>query len=1078
MKRLILFLSLLLLAISACRHQGASELVMDAPIPEQIDFNFHVKPILSDRCYACHGPDEKARKADLRLDLEETAFANLDSLEERFAIVRGDLENSQLVHRIASNDPEYMMPPPESKLSLSEREIEILKRWIEQGAEWKPHWAFIPPKEVTIPEDAKPEWAQNEIDHFIVEKLNTEGLKPSSEATKEKLIRRLSFDLRGLPPSLKEIDAYLEDESPEAYEKVVDSFLAQQSYGERMALEWLDLARYADSHGYQDDLERSQWPWRDWVIKAFNQNMPYDQFVTWQLAGDLLPKPSYEQKLATGFNRNHKITQEVGVVDEEYRVEYVLDRVNTFSTSFMGLTVGCAQCHDHKFDPISQKEFYSMFSFFNSVPEEGRVEYGVEVAEPAIPVPDSVVAKYTKYIENLVTSQEQQITDYEKTKWEADPNTGESDRHSAASGELPKGLAVYYPFDYIEDEKVLEQARGLPAAKAIDGLAKMPGKFSGGLEFSGQNYLDLGPVRALDFRKPLSLSFWLYSIENGARGILMSHDQKQSGKQPGYELGVYDDGIRFKLNRYVGDEERAIAIQTHHILPGNQWAHITITYDGSAKAEGVKVFMNGKAQELIIDGNNLGYAPSLSNSILVGQKAAAPGWIRAERKGLIRTRLDELMIFNRSLRENEVQSLTSYNPLEGLMAKQNKSEAEKKRLFYHQLHHSDSEYQILTQWYSEFKFREMRMETVVLNPTMVMADMDTLRPTFVLDRGQYSAPTKQQVYPATPEKVLTFPQENPKNRLGLAQWLFDKQNPLTARVAVNRYWQMIFGRGIVATPEDFGSQGDLPSHPELLDWLALEFQNSGWDLKKLMKKMVMSATYRQSVSVDPKLAKIDPDNILLARGPQVRLQAELVRDHALAISGLLSDQIGGPSLKPYQPDGLWLQVASGNQPLKEYIQDHGEDLYRKSMYTFWKRSLPPPSMITFDASTREQCAVRRQSTSTPMQALVLLNDPQFTEASRLFAQRMLAEGGTSVEDRIRFAFRLATSRLPKDEEVKLLTDLLQIQKETFEESPEKALGLLKIGEYPVDENMNITELAAYTVVANAILNLTETIRKG
>ncbi|MGI9544604.1 MAG: DUF1549 domain-containing protein, partial [Cyclobacteriaceae bacterium] len=784
MPRPLLGIILLLIATSACRQQAASELAMDAPIPEQIDFNFHVKPILSDRCYACHGPDEKARKGDLRLDLEETAFLSLDSLEDRFAIVPGDLENSQLVHRISSNDPEFMMPPPESKLSLSDREIEILKRWIDQGAEWKPHWAFIPPKEAALPEVSEAEWAQNEIDHFILNKLEAEGLEPSLQARKEKLIRRLSFDFRGLPPSLEEIDAFIEDESPDAYEKVVDNFLSQKSYGERMALEWLDLARYADSHGYQDDLERSQWPWRDWVIKAFNQNMPYDQFVTWQLAGDLLPEPSYEQKLATGFNRNHKITQEVGVVDEEYRVEYVLDRVNTFSTSFMGLTVGCAQCHDHKFDPISQQEFYSLFSFFNSVPEEGRVEYGVEVAEPAIPVPDSMVAKYTSYIENLVQSQEQKIADYEKTNWEA---AGDLDvQKESGSGKLPAGLVAYYPLDYIENGTVQEQLQVSRKGRAINGPAKMPGKFSGGLEFSGQNYLDLGTVKALDFRKPLSISFWLYSIENGARGILMSHNQKQSGKQPGYELGVYDDGIRFKLNRFVGDDERSINLQTHHILPGNEWAHITLTYDGSAKAEGMKIFMNGKEQELIIDGNNLGYAPTLSNAVLVGQKEAAPGWIRAERKGLIRTRLDELMIFNRSLRENEVQNLAKYNPLESLMAKENKSDDEKKRLFYHQLHHSDSEYQILTQWYSEFKFREMRMQTVVLNPTMVMADMDTLRPTFVLDRGQYSAPTKQQVYPATPEQVLPFPNDQPKNRLGLAQWLFDEQNPLTARVAVNR----------------------------------------------------------------------------------------------------------------------------------------------------------------------------------------------------------------------------------------------------------------------------------------------------
>ncbi|TDI65876.1 MAG: DUF1553 domain-containing protein [Bacteroidetes bacterium] len=1042
-------------------------------LPDKIDFNFHVRPILSDRCYKCHGPDEKARKAGLRFDQEEAAFAMLDSAEGTFAIVPGNLKKSQMVRRISSVDPDFQMPPPESNLSLSDREIEILKRWIDQGAEWKLHWAFIPPKKAELPKVSNPDWPHNPIDLFIQGRLKREGLGPSPEATNEKLIRRLSFDIRGIPPSLEEIDIFLADTSPGAYEKVVDGLLSSQSYGERMTLEWLDLARYADSHGYQDDLERSQWPWRDWVIRAFNQNMPYDQFVTWQLAGDLFPEASYEQKLATAFNRNHKITQEVGVVDEEYRVEYVLDRVNTFSTSFLGLTVGCAQCHDHKFDPISQKEFYSLFSFFNSVPEAGRVEYGVEVADPSIPLPDSIVEKYTNHIQSLVSAQQQEVASYERSRWEKGLELSDMNIQLEGSGQIPSGLIAYYSLDYIENNEVQEELRTSKSAKVVNGLAPMPGKFSGGLEFTGQNYLDLGPIKELSFKRPVSISFWLYTIENGARGTLIAPKPYQDGRKPGFMLGTFDDGIRFELTSPSSDDTHKISVQTKHILPGNQWVNIVLTYDGSGKARGIKLYLNGVAKDLDITKDNLQGTTTTSTSILVGFNStdcfSCP-------KGLIRSRMDELMIFNRGLDKNEVQSLAGYNPLKSLMTKPNKSDHDIKRLFYHQLHHSDPDYQMLTTWLSEYKVREMRTETVVLNPTMVMAEMDTIRPTYVLDRGKYSAPT-ERVYMSTPKHVLPFPNEYPKNRLGLAQWLFDDQNPLTARVAVNRYWQMIFGRGIVVTTEDFGSQGDLPSHPELLDWLALEFRSSGWDVKKLIKTMTMSATYRQSVAVGPQLSKRDPNNILLARGPQVRLQAELVRDHALSISGLLSDQIGGPSIKPYQPKGLWLQVASGNQPLKEYIQDHGQDLYRKSMYTFWKRSLPPPSMITFDASTREQCAVRRQSTSTPMQALVLLNDPQFTEASRLFAQRMLVEGGTMEEERIRFAFRLATSRHPNEKEVSLLADLLEFQKEIFKAAPERALRLLRIGEYPLNTDLDITELAAYTVVANAILNLTETIRK-
>ncbi|MDA0196905.1 MAG: DUF1553 domain-containing protein, partial [Bacteroidetes bacterium] len=602
------------------------------------------------------------------------------------------------------------------------------------------------------------------------------------------------------------------------------------------------------------------------------------------------------------------------------------------------------------------------------------------------------------------------------------------------------------------------------------------------LEFSGDNHLDLGPLRALDVSKPLAISFWLYSIENGARGNLLGPRQIKKDQKPEFSIAVFDDGIRFNINSPIANtgkssqKPQSLAVQTSNILPGNTWVNIVLNYDGSGRASGVKLFMDGKVQELGVTADNLNGAPGIPDAFLVGSNPFTDN-IDSSPQGLMRTRLDELMVFNRSLDLTEIERLKDYNPLIYLTNKKERDDNDNKRLFYHQLHHNDPKHQLLTKRLSEYRFRELRMSSVVLNPTMIMTDMDTVRPTYVLERGQYSTPG-ERVSPGTPQYVLPFADAYPENRMGLAMWLFDGQNPLTARVAVNRYWQMIFGRGIVATPEDFGSQGDLPSHPELLDWLALEFQSSGWNVKHLMKTMVMSATYQQSVTVDPELYAKDPDNIMLARGPQIRLQAEFVRDHALSISGLLSKQIGGPSVKPYQPRGLWLQVASGNQPLKEYIQDHGEDLYRKSMYTFWKRSLPPPSMMTFDAPAREQCEVRRQSTSTPMQALVLLNDPQFTEASRLIAYRMLSEGGANNEERIRFAFRLATSRHPREKEMEHLVNLLKDEQETFAKEPEKAENLLNIGEYKLEPDFDLTVLAAYTVVANAILNLTESISKG
>ena len=1063
--------------VSSC---GAPETDVTTTIPEKIDFNFHVRPILSDRCYKCHGPDENARKANLRLDVEEDAFALLDTAENRYALVPGNLKKSHLYRRVVSTNPDHMMPPPESKLSLANHEIEILKRWIEQGAEWKQHWAFTPPQKQLVPEVPEKQWCVNPIDNFIYKRLDEEGMKPSPKATKEKLIRRLSFDLRGLPPGINEIDEFLADDSPEAYEKLVDRFLNSTSYGERLALEWLDVARFADSHGYQDDLERTMWPWRDWVIQAFNDNMPYDQFVTWQLAGDLLPNASYPQVLATGFNRNHKITQEGGVVEEEYRVEYVLDRVNTFGTSFLGITVSCAQCHDHKFDPISQREFYNLFSFFNNVPERGRVDYGMKIADPSLPIPDSIIDKYTSYMKELVEEQEKQLASYQQEQWDqhlSNMSITNSDQNQQQHV-IPEGLLAYYPFDFIENRQTPEETRIGVTATVVNGIVPRPGKYSGGLDFSGENYLEFEPVKSFNYKGPYSIGFWFYSVENGARGTILTLKSPKSGHRAPLEISASDDGIQFAINQNTDPERKGdgIYVKTSHILKGNEWSHFLLTYDGSNKAKGVTIYMNGEPVELDIVRDQLNSNPSTSSSFMVGRRALKEGF-RSNPQGLFRARLDELMLFDRALTAGNASALAKFDPVSQLRSKPSRSDHELKRLFYDYLHNQDAQYQQATQWLSEYKYREMKTQHLITKPTMVMQEMDTLRPTYILDRGQYSAPT-ERVYPGTPEQIMPFSEELPENRLGLAQWLFKKGNPLTARVAVNRYWQMIFGRGIVATPEDFGSQGDLPSHPELLDWLALEFQASNWNLKQLLKQMVMSGTYQQQANHNEILTTKDPQNILLARGPQARLTAELIRDHALAISGLLSNRVGGPSVNPYQPKGLWLQVASGNQELKEYIQGHGNDLYRKSMYTFWKRSLPPPSMLIFDASTREQCAVKRQSTSTPMQALVLLNDPQFTEASRLIAQRMILDGGDNEEERIRFAFRLATSRKPNQRELKLLTDLLKDQLTDFRSEPTRATSLLGVGEFGYHGDLNQVELASYTVVANAILNLSETILKG
>ncbi len=1086
-----IFILIVLLStiISSCQ-KGPTPLQTQV-LPDKIDFNFHIKPILSDRCFACHGPDEKARKANLRLDIETEAFAALDSLGAHFAIVRGDVDQSELINRIYSEDIDEIMPPPESKLSLTEREKEMLKKWIEQGAEWKEHWAFIPPSKPEIPAVKRKSWPQNAIDHFTLAKMEEAGMSPNPEASKEKLIRRLSFDLIGLAPTLEEIDAYLADEDPSAYEKLVDRLLASPRYGERMAMEWLDLARYADSHGYQDDLERSMWPWRDWVIEAFNKNMPYDRFVSWQLAGDLMPDASYEQKLATGFNRNHKITQEVGVVDEEYRVTYVLDRVNTFSTAFLGLTVECAQCHDHKYDPISQKEYYSLFSFFNQVPEKGRVDYGVEVAPPSIPLPEEKAKNIRGYLLGLYNSQKEQQEAYIQEKWgEKEETENLAVQVSSLSIPFSQNLKAWYPLDYSEDNRLLEVSAGLHGENLND-LIPVPGQFSGGVECMGTNYGRLNAGADLDLNKGFSFSFWIKSLDGGIRGAVLAALSKKVNKKgihiPNMLLEVTNDKT---WHFYVQNHRNktSLNIRSKHTLPENEWIHVVASYDGSKKVEGLRLYMNGKRLEEPFEQEDdlRGSIQSTGAMYLASKnpwldqqnkKKDQRAYFSGAAKGLQAGQLDELMVFDRALSEEEVADLYEFDPIEQLIEKNSLTPEDRKRLFFQELFRKDETFKTLSKRLREFKIRKIRMRDIVLKPTMVMQDREEYRPTYVLDRGQYDAPTVE-VHAATPQAVMPFDTTFGSNRFGLSRWLFSSGHPLTARVAVNRYWQLIMGKGIVATPGDFGSQGSLPTHPALLDWLALSFEESHWDLKRLIKQIVMSATYRQSVAHRPEHTELDPENTFLSRGPHMRLPAEMVRDHALALSGLLGNRLGGPSVKPYQPAGLWLEIASGNQSLRKYIQDHDEDLYRRSLYSFWKRSLPPPSMTVFDAPMREQCRIERRSTHTPMQALVLLNDPQFVEASRLIATRMVLDGGNSPREKIEWAFRLATSRKPHSKELRVLEKLFNTERLGFENDEASVKQLLSIGEFPVNPQVEPIDLAAYTVVANAILNLTESIMKG
>ena len=767
----LLAVTAIIVAVSSCFNNNSGD-----KLPDKVSYNFHIRPILSDKCFKCHGPDANKRQAQFRLDIADSAFAPLKETKGSFAIVAGKPEESELYKRISSTDTSYMMPDPDSHLgALTEYEIRLFKKWIQQGAKYETHWAFVAPQKDALPKlsDKDPiaiGWAKNEIDYFVLQKLDEKNLSPNEEADKERLLKRASLDITGLPPSFELMDKFLNDKSTNAYEKVVDELMNMPQYGEKMAVHWLDVARYADSYGYQDDNIRTQWPWRDWVIHAFNKNIPYDQFLTWQVAGDMLPNATKEQILATGFFRNHKYTEEGGVIDEEYRIEYVLDKTKTFSKGILGLTIECAQCHDHKYDPFKQKDYYSLFAFFNNTKEIG----------------------------------------YE--------------------GDVTQSKPAKNPLMTISDADV--------------------------------------------------------------KSVLSFINKKDTG-------------------------------------------NMTVS---------------------------------------------------------------------------------------------------------------------------------------------VMGERDTLRKTFILSRGVYNMPTTE-VQPEAIPAVMKF-EENKfqRNRIGLAQWTVDKRNPLTARVFVNQLWQEIFGRGLLKTSGDFGMQGELPSHPELLDWLAVDFMESGWNIKQLMKKILLSATYRQSAKISVDKMKKDPENVFLSHAPRIRLKAEFVRDVVLSSSGLLNKTIGGPSVKPYQPKGMWEAATSGRGVLATYKQDEGDALYRRGMYTFIKLTVPPPSMMLFDASNRDQCEVKRLKTNTPLQALIMMNDPTVLEASRVLAQKLVSEQ-SSAEEKINKAFRLIICRKASDKELSILKKYYDEQLQLFQQKKLNAQTTLKVGEYPLNEKLDLNISAALMKVVNTIYNMEEAITK-
>lgn len=996
---------------------------------DPIDFSRDIRPLLSDRCFHCHGPDAKTREADLRLDTPEGAFAALDDDGKLFALVKGDAEKSEIFYRITTDDEIDVMPPPESKLpAFSKEEIDLIRRWIEQGADYSELWSFVPVERPSVPANGA-DWATNPIDRFIAQKKEANELKAAPEADRRALIRRLSFDLTGLPPTPEEVEAFVKDESPEAYEKVVDRLLASPRYGERMAVEWLDAARYADTSGYQYDWFRTMWRWRDWVIDSFNANQPYDEFITWQLAGDLLPDATLEQKIATGFNRNHPFTIEGGVIQEEYRVSYVADRVTTMGTVFMGLTLDCARCHDHKFDPISQKDFYQLFAFFNHLPEKGQVGGKPLYGPPAIPAPSR--------------EQTARLASLEKEKVEIRKNLLRGDPELAAQ------------------QLAWEKSRGNPW-KTIFPASATASSGSALQRQDDASFLAKGASPAkdvYDFVIPLTEETRI----TGFRIDALTHESMVSGG-PGRSSN--GNAVLTEIKTVAIDasgKEKPISISKVAADFEQQGYPAAAAIDGKAQT-GWAFYENAKQSDHWI-------AVSLAEPI-EGKTAKQ-----------IRLQLRfESQFAGHSFGRVRISGATSVDPagsvkggeLSAILTKapDSRSEAEKEKVLL-AFRSSLPEFASFGDELNRIESEKKAIEGAI-PMTMIMSDAAP-RDTFILERGAYDQPL-EKVTAGVPERLPPLPAGAPANRLGLAQWMTQRDHPLTARVTMNRLWHQVFGVGIVKTVNDFGSQAEWPSHRMLLDWLAAEFMESGWDLKHMVKLMVMSSTYRQSSNTTEEMLQRDPENRLLARGPRQRMSAEMIRDLALHVSGLMDPTIGGPSAKPYQPPGLWKELTNRKGFQQVYQADSGPGLYRRGLYTFWKRAAHHPMMSTFDAPNREVCSFSRSTTNTPLQALVLLHDPQFVEAARVLASELVA----SIPEpdlRIRRALVSILAREPSDKELKLLGDLYLVERRRFQQNPEEADALLSVGEYPPPQAGDRTDIAATTMVVRAILNLSETITK-
>ncbi|MFM8633269.1 MAG: DUF1553 domain-containing protein [Planctomycetia bacterium] len=1034
-----------------------------------LSYNEHIRPILVENCFGCHGADSAGRKADLRLD-------DRDAAVESGAIAPGDPDSSVALDRIFSDDPEEVMPPPAVKKVLSHEQKELLKRWIAEGAEYQPHWSFIPPKRPELPAVRNKAWVRNPIDSFILARLEKEGLAPAAEADRRTLARRLALDLTGLPPEPAVVDAFVADPHPDAYERLVDALLASLEWGEHRGRHWLDYARYADTHGIHFDNYREMWTYRQWVVNAFNRNMPFDQFTILQLAGDLVsnhgPNASPEQildnKVASGFNRCNMTTNEGGVIAEEYLVLYTRDRTETTSAVWLGLTTGCAVCHDHKFDPLSQKEFYELSAFFNNT-TQAAMDGNIHDTPPILPVPRVEDRPRFAALEREIPATKTAAADRRKT--------ARPEFDAWVKGLTPEIARRTAP----QDTPALEMplAEGKDAAtrirqggKEID-LPLVLGKDSTWKEGPGGRpslllhgvVAELPNVGDVEFDQSFAVAFQVQCDEFERPGGIVARCTPGDNRR-GWT--VYADQRRIAIDIAHEGSENTLRVTADKQLKPDQWTHVAVSYDGSGTAAGVSIFYDGTAMpKRTLKDNLQKRTVRVEAPLTVGGRSG--GDFPAQGIGLA-----DLSIWGRSLSASEIMRLS----IEPTFADVLKLPADERPraadgLLEWWFTTLDASYQSIMATLAGLESEEaaIRKRGTVAH---VMNEKNEMAKAHILDRGEYDK-RKDEVKPDTPDILPPFPEHLPKNRLGLAQWLLLQEHPLTARVTVNRFWQEVFGTGLVRSSGDFGVTGELPSHPELLDWLAIEFVESGWDVKKLFKLMVSSAAYRQSAAATPeKLAK-DNANRLLSRGPRFRMDAEMVRDHALAASGLLVRQIGGPSVKPYQPDGVWEAVSMGGNT-NRYQRDKGENVYRRSMYWFWKRSAPPASMDIFNAPSRESCCVKRERTNTPLQALVTLNDPQFVEAARALADRALEVAGDTDESRIEFITKRLIGRPFTSDEVAVVKQSLADLAAWYKDHPDEAKQLIVVGDSK-PRAADPIQLASWTMLTNQLMNLDEVLCK-